>query len=65
MSDIFHPIASDSLFDDMEIRCVLDGYEPRLAHIVVETISEIRDERIFSVMFGVWIDGAREGLSLN
>lgn len=65
MSDIFHLITSGLLLNDFNIVCVLDGYEPRLAHIVVETISEIRDERIFSVMFGVWIDEARETIVVN
>lgn len=44
---------------------VLDGYEPALARIVCETISEIKDESVFSVMFNVACERAREGVRLN
>lgn len=43
VSNINKPVFSGLLFDDLEIICVLDGYEPRLAPLVIETIQGIRD----------------------
>ena len=63
MSDIYHPIQSDSL-SDMEIVCILDGYEPRLAPIVLEVISE-QSEETLQVMMAVACDEAWRGVGLN
>lgn len=52
---------------NLDVACVLDGYgyEPRLARMVIETIAEIKDEKVFTVMFAIWIDGAREEVNRN
>lgn len=44
--------------------CCFDGYEPRLAQIVIETIGE-QDELTLSVMMKFMADMAREEMSLN
>lgn len=43
---------------------VLDGYEPRLAQIVIDTINEQSEETI-TMLFNFAGDAAREQLSLN
>lgn len=48
-----------------EITCVLDGYEPYLAQIVIDTILEIRDERVFTVMWDFVCDEAWEKVNWN
>lgn len=44
--DTQKPVTSGLLFDDLEIVCVFDGFEPRLASIVCETIGELSEETI-------------------
>lgn len=57
MSKIEKEIESDAL-ENVEIVCVFDGYEPRLAPLVLETIQGMRDEAIFTVMFNLLCDEA-------
>lgn len=64
MNHLFKEIESHAL-SDMEIICVLDGFEPRLAQIVIDTINEIRDEGVFSLMFGVVCDEAYRRTNWN
>lgn len=45
MSDIYREIQSNAL-PDMDITCVLDGFEPRLVQIVLEVISEQSEETL-------------------
>lgn len=54
--NIFKQIESNALFD-MEITCVLDGFEPRLAPLVLEVISE-QSEETLQVMMAVACDEA-------
>lgn len=65
MSNLNKPVTSGLLFDDMEIVCVFDGYEPRLAPLVIETIQGIRDEATFTVMFNFLCDQAYESTNWN
>lgn len=64
MNRIEKEIKSDAL-ENMEVVCVFDGYEPRLAPLVIETIQGIRDEATFTVMFDAWCDEAYEGTCWN
>lgn len=57
-------IISDALLRDMEIICVLDGYEPQLAHIVTEAISE-QSELTITIMWNYAADRARETANWN
>lgn len=57
MADKLLPITSGLLFDDLEIVCVLDGYEPQLAQIVIDTIRE-QQETTLTVMFDFACDEA-------
>lgn len=61
--NIFHQIESNAL-PDMEITCVLDGFEPRLAPIVLEVISE-QSEETLQVMMAVACDEAWRGVGWN
>lgn len=61
--NIFKQIESDSL-PDMDITCVLDGFEPRLVQIVLEVISE-QSEETLRVMVEVACDEAWRGVNWN
>lgn len=65
MSEINKPITSGLLFDDLEIVCVMDGFEPHLAQIVIDTIGGIKDERVFTVLWDVVCDEAYEKVNRN
>lgn len=64
MNHIEKEIESDAL-ENMEITCVFDGYEPRLAPLVIETIQGIRDEATLTIMFNLLRDEAYERTCWN
>lgn len=57
--------ALDLLLEWPVVVVVLDGYEPRLAPHILNAVSSIQDEKIFSVMFTVWNYEARELVNRN
>lgn len=59
------PSTSGTLDDDMEITCVLDGFEPRLAPLVIDAIRSIEDEKVFTVIWDFVCDDAYQRMSLN
>ena len=61
--NIFKQISSDSL-SDMDITCVLDGFEPQLAPIVIEVINE-QSENTLRVMIELACDEAWREVSWN
>lgn len=56
---------SGILDEDLEIVCIFDGYEPRLAPLVIDMIASIKDERVFTVMMNFVCDDAYRGMNLN
>lgn len=57
--NIFKQISSDSL-DDMDITCILDGFEPQLAPLVIEVISEQSEDTLQVMMELACMEAWRE-----